>query len=158
MRWANTLQNLRIFYIDLGRFHEAARCHRRRLSISRETGDIPGVANPLGSLGAIRIWLGESDAALRLLTASYWLQRRFGNRESELVVGNDLGVLHRRSGRHHEAVVRHRAALAIAQEVGDIANVCIVLTTLGGHCGRLATGLLRWRSTVPSSPPPRGSS
>lgn len=77
------------------------------------------------------LWRRRFDDLVTALTTSRDIAQRLGNQTNEISALNSLGVALRETGRLHEAVSAHQAAIAYYRKVGDTHSLGEALGNLG---------------------------
>jgi len=138
---ANALVELGLVLEARDRLREAARCHRRALSILGNRSHLrsrdPDIARlrvrARTALGGIDRMLGAyaaADHSYRIALAE--IRRRFGPRDRYIAgVFNDFGVLRKAQGRYAEALGFYRRALPLVPR-GDRHALATLAHNLGG--------------------------
>ncbi|MBI2565953.1 MAG: protein kinase [Candidatus Schekmanbacteria bacterium] len=121
-----------------GRTREAQELHRHALADARQLGDRLGEGLSLRGLGQTSWVLGDSSAAVQLLTESLVIFRAEGERLHEAKALSSLGAANWELGNLGEAAVSYAAALAIYRDQGDrrfeartLQNLAVIQTDQG---------------------------
>ncbi|MGD2176341.1 MAG: tetratricopeptide repeat protein [Anaerolineae bacterium] len=128
---AFSLYHLGIILRGDGRYHEAGELCQRSLAISREYGDLPGVARTLNLLGVIAGALGEYEEARQQLQKALERYTTIGNPYGIANTLNDLSVVAVRQGERAEAKHLQQECLARRREIGHLWGVGTSLNNLG---------------------------
>ncbi|HEX4955410.1 MAG TPA: CHAT domain-containing tetratricopeptide repeat protein [Thermoanaerobaculia bacterium] len=93
--------------------------------------DPQALARVLSRLGELLSNTGERERALAAYGAMLDLAVARGDSVLEATAANDLALVHRESGRTHEALSHYHLALSLWQQVGDRRKEAITLSNLG---------------------------
>jgi CHAT domain-containing protein len=134
----------RLRTLRLGALHQAGHGYRRlalwdeararfeaALAYARELGDLSHQASMLGSLGNLRVDMGDPEGATRHFTESLELARRAGDREGEIRTLNNLGNAWQDRAEPQRALEHYFLALERARSHAEPRLELAVLTNLG---------------------------
>jgi tetratricopeptide (TPR) repeat protein len=116
-------------YVAQKDYVAAISASQRALILARQTGDRPGEANALASLGYSEVFLAQQqeqlepevyERAIAYLQQGLQLSERTGDRSSEALCYNSLGIAQVVLGRYPAAVDSLEKGLQIAQAIGDL--------------------------------------
>lgn len=120
-----------------GEYRQAESLHSEALELSRELGDVRGIAAVLNDLAATVLELGERSRAERLWEESLSHYRQVGDQRGTGIVIGNLGELAQLGGAIQRAQILHEESLALRREIGDRRGVAVALNNLGGVLHRL---------------------
>lgn len=116
---AETLKNLGVAYLRLGRFTEGMAVHERALAMDKESRDIVGEAKTHNNLGFLHFGAHSYAKALGHHRRSARLYRAVHDPSGEGRALVGLGNAFHGSGRYVDALEQFRAATALTQAAAD---------------------------------------
>jgi DNA-binding CsgD family transcriptional regulator/tetratricopeptide (TPR) repeat protein len=126
-----------------GSWEAAEACFSASLDLSRETGDLTGVATALGDLGRIAQARGDYVNATTLFEQSLALCRQSRDKAGVATCLDDLGEVARHRGEYRRATAMDEEALDLQLELGDSWGMAFSLNELANvarHQGDYARG------------------
>ena len=113
-------------------FTQARRYTEHALALRRDIGDRAGEGDALFSLAQVVIHgVGDHAQGRSLLNEALGIQRALGNRWSQAIVLNELGVVHYLAGLPDDAERILRDVLGLCQAIGAAAGLVYVRWNLG---------------------------
>ena len=109
-------------------YDAATEASQRALILARQTGDRLGEANALANLGYSELFKAQQslpdpdqyEPILNYLEQGLALSERVGDRPSEAICANSLGIGRVKLGQYADAVTALQRGLQIAQAIGDL--------------------------------------
>ncbi|MGW7577702.1 BTAD domain-containing putative transcriptional regulator [Streptomyces sp. NPDC054765] len=129
---ADALRALGILQWHLGRTHEALGLHRETLRIHLRSGDIWARARCENNIAIALLFLGEPQDSLKHFTNAIKNFRLSGDDRNAAKCINNLGDLHMRTGNTDLAKRAYEEALALATELGSLADQVTAQANLAG--------------------------
>jgi tetratricopeptide (TPR) repeat protein len=136
-----TLGNMGLLAVHLGRPEEAARDYTQALAILREVCNRAGEGSTLNNLGTLAFGRGRVEEAMAYFQQALAIRHEVGDRAGESFTLSNLGQLVDLLGQRDAAAEYYAQALAIQRELGDRAGEAVTLNNLGQlayHLGRAA--------------------
>ncbi|MCC7023966.1 MAG: tetratricopeptide repeat protein [Thermomicrobiales bacterium] len=128
---AKALNGAGVLAESQGDWQEAARLHKESLAISRQIGDLRGVAWSLNNLGVVAINQGRFDEAKALLGESLAVAEQAGDAAFTATALTDLGQIAHLQGNFARATALLDRSLQLFRELGDESHMARALNNLG---------------------------
>jgi DNA-binding SARP family transcriptional activator len=127
------------------RYAPARACYERALALTQQTGDRPGEARCLHSLGVLHYDLDEYSLALECHQQALTIRREIGDRRCEAESLNALANVYGALGEAALAREHYEQSLAIQRAIGDRRGEAIALYNIAVHHRDLGEGELARR-------------
>jgi predicted ATPase/class 3 adenylate cyclase len=128
---AKALNGAGVLAESQGAWQEATRLHNESLAISREIGDLRGVAWSLNNLGVVEINQGNYDEARALLEESLTVAESAGDIAFTATALTDLGQIAHLQGDFARATGLLNRSLHLFRQLGDESHMARALNNLG---------------------------
>jgi len=129
---ANALNNIGIFYQDLGKGWEALDYFQKVVEINRKIGYAIGEADAIYNIGIVYSELGMYREALRFCQQAYEIYRNIGDIKGEANVFHVVGTIYSELGKYSEALKYNKQALEINRNIMDVRGEANALLSIGG--------------------------
>ena len=116
---SHSLNNIGLFYGQLGEYQKALEYYQQSLNIAKEIHDRAGISQSLGNMGLIYASLGEYPKALEYHQQSLNIAKEMHDRVSESKSLNNLGIVYEYLGEYRKALEYYQQSLTIKKEIRD---------------------------------------
>lgn len=126
----------RLLY-DIGEFRESIIQNKKAATSAQETNNLLGFSSAMANLAKGYTRLGKYNTAQLLFNKSIFISRVIGYKKGEASQLESLGILLHSIGRNKEALIRHKEALKLNEEMKDEKSISTTLGNMGNVYGRL---------------------
>ena len=116
---------------DQGDYDQALTYLQVSLSLQRQIGNKPGIANALNTLGSVAAYRGDYDQAIKYHEESLALRRELGDKRGIAVSLSSLGTINYAAGRYEQTKGSLEEALSLLRELGDKRTTATLLNNQG---------------------------
>ncbi len=125
------VDEIALFYIELGQYPKALESFQLASVIYRETGNRSGEGKTLNNIGGVYYRLGQYPKALESYQQALAISKEVGDRSGEGKALFNIGAIYRTLGQYSKALEFNQQALVIRKQLGDRDGEAKSLNNLG---------------------------
>ncbi len=120
-----SLNNIGLVYLEISDFENALNYFERSYTLKKEIGNLDDIEIRLTNLGYCYSGLEQYDKAIEVFLEAFETCKNNCKKDMMVKVHNAMGNGYHKLGKLNDARVHHRAAIALAREVGIPREECI---------------------------------